>query len=118
MHRILVLIALVGCAGPMPQAPCATGTTADAGPPPMTAAAAAPADTGYTILCTPDDLCEQSVNQCGATLTMPQCIGWYANRSNCRDMGRYLDCNCDCLSQMACSAYFSCGTQCFNTHCK
>ena len=114
LKSLLLSLALAACGGGSMQGGLVNLTPVnDAGPPAMDAG-----PTGVTLLCTPDDLCERSINECSAKLTQTQCVGWYANKSNCRDMDAYTACNCDCIVEATCSDYFACGNLCFNDHCK
>ncbi len=113
MHRFFLLaLALVACGGPM-QGGLVDLTPKPDGGPPRDAGMS-----GMTLLCTPTDLCERSINECAANLTQTSCEGWYAKTSNCRDMNAYTACNCDCITEATCSDYFACGNLCFNDHCK
>ncbi|MBX2796479.1 MAG: hypothetical protein KTR31_02385 [Myxococcales bacterium] len=70
-----------------------------------------------SVTCGSADLCERSRIDCGVDLTQADCEGWYADAGNCTSMERYEVCNCDCLSQDSCDAYFTCGEICFGEHC-
>jgi len=67
--------------------------------------------------CGPTQLCERTINECSEPLTQDDCEGWYAVPANCTDMDAYTTCNCGCVTEAMCDAYFACGNNCFNDHC-
>jgi hypothetical protein len=89
-------------------------------PPLMQPSTPAPvADAGMpAAACGPQQLCERTINECNQNFTQMACEGWYAKASNCTDMAKYVECNCECVEEATCSDYFACGNICFNDHCK
>ena len=113
LKSLLVVLSLAACGGGMDGGLVDITNVRDSGPPAMDAG-----PTGTTLLCSPTELCERSINECAAKLTQTQCEGWYAKQSNCRDMNAYIACNCNCITEATCSDYFACGNLCFNDSCK
>lgn len=71
-----------------------------------------------TTTCGAADLCGRSLGECAASLTMEACVGFYdPATTTCADIDGYTMCNCACLSQTTCDAYFSCGMTCFEDWC-
>jgi hypothetical protein len=68
--------------------------------------------------CGPAQLCSRTINECNQTFTQASCEAWYAKPSNCTDMAKYVECNCECVKEATCSDYFACGNICFNDYCK
>ena len=73
--------------------------------------------------CGGKELCNYTVNEKCATMTLAKCLEFYdPAKTNCKTGGLtgYTTCNCLCLPKTPgqCAAYFACGTTCFNTHCK
>jgi hypothetical protein len=76
-----------------------------------------PTPTEQTPTCGPQELCSRTIDDCAYPMDEAVCTGWYDEPSNCADMDAYIECNCDCVEQDTCEAYFSCGEVCFADHC-
>lgn len=95
------------------------------GTPPVEIDATPPADTVATPdvgidapACGGEALCARSINECGVTLTMPQCLTFYdPATTTCADIAGYTTCNCACITEATCGEYFACGMTCFEDWC-
>lgn len=67
--------------------------------------------------CGPIELCTRSTQECGYDVTVEVCASWYDEPANCADMDAYVACNCDCITEDTCDAYYACGELCFADHC-
>lgn len=67
--------------------------------------------------CGPVELCTRSTQECGYNVPVETCAAWYDDPGHCADMDAYVACNCDCLGEDTCDAYYACGELCFADHC-
>jgi len=88
-------------------------------PPPLMQPSPPPPDAGAPPMsCGPAQLCSRSIDECNQNFSQASCEAWYAKPSNCVDMAKYVECNCECVKEATCADYFACGNLCFNDHCK
>ena len=113
VHRtatLLLALSLAACGGDGATTDTAlhpedTDTTDPAGTPPV------------EPTCGPIELCTRSTQECGYDVTVEVCASWYDQPANCADMDAYTECNCGCIGEATCDAYYACGEICFADHC-
>jgi hypothetical protein len=111
MYRIpLCLALLTACNGAEDADPSLTLDPVD--PQPVAEDTAEP-----PVECGPTELCTRSTQECGYAVTVAECSSWYDQPGNCADMPAYTECNCGCIGEDTCDAYYSCGELCFADHC-
>ncbi|MEM7153564.1 MAG: hypothetical protein AAF799_12030 [Myxococcota bacterium] len=101
------------------ETPASTGDPGSTGDPSSTESTGDPAGESTGAACGPAQLCARTINECEIELTQPQCEGWYADPAQhmCADIEGYTSCNCGCIDEPTCDAYFECGMLCFEDFC-